>query len=152
MSKRLERAKPARTRPAISIQASGCDGRINEAGHTEAPESVHQYLLRKNSCFLTGLSLIASRLSMSFYFCRRRTGVTVLSAVGRIRRNIWSEAQALQCPQRACVIDTAQGPRSQPPVPSPRWATITSVAKRGWISLKTSLGSHLQFRPAERFA
>ena len=27
--------------------------------------------------------------------------VTVLSAVGRIRRNIWSEAQVLQCPQRA---------------------------------------------------
>jgi hypothetical protein len=35
-----------------------------------------------------------------------RTGVTVLSAVGRIRRNIWSEAQALQCPQRACVAFT----------------------------------------------
>jgi hypothetical protein len=27
--------------------------------------------------------------------------VTVLSAVGIIRRNIWSEAQVLQCPQRA---------------------------------------------------
>jgi hypothetical protein len=27
--------------------------------------------------------------------------VTVLSAVGTIRRNIWSEAQVLQCPQRA---------------------------------------------------
>jgi len=29
--------------------------------------------------------------------------VTVLSAVGIIRRNIWSEAQVLQCPQRADV-------------------------------------------------
>jgi hypothetical protein len=55
MSKRLERAKPARTRPAISIQASGCDGRIKKAGHTEAPEPAHQYLLRKNSCLLTGV-------------------------------------------------------------------------------------------------
>jgi hypothetical protein len=26
---------------------------------------------------------------------------TVLSAVGTIRRNIWSEARVLQCPQRA---------------------------------------------------
>jgi hypothetical protein len=34
--------------------------------------------------------------------------VTVLSAVGKIRRNIWSEAQALQGPQRADV----QGRRS----------------------------------------
>src|ERR1700736_3833583 len=29
--------------------------------------------------------------------------VTVLSAVGIIRRNIWSEAQVLQCPQRAGI-------------------------------------------------
>ncbi len=29
--------------------------------------------------------------------------VTVLSAVRIIRRNIWSEAQVLQCPQRADV-------------------------------------------------
>jgi hypothetical protein len=29
--------------------------------------------------------------------------VTVLSAVGIVRRSIWSEAQALQCPQRADV-------------------------------------------------
>ena len=29
--------------------------------------------------------------------------VTVLFAVGIIRRNIWSEAQVLQCPQRAGI-------------------------------------------------
>jgi hypothetical protein len=29
--------------------------------------------------------------------------VTVLSAVGIIRRNIWSEAQVLQCPQQAGI-------------------------------------------------
>ena len=29
--------------------------------------------------------------------------VTVLSAVGVIRRNIWSEIQVLQCPQRAGI-------------------------------------------------
>jgi hypothetical protein len=45
--------------------------------------------------------------------------VTVISAVGIIRRNIWSEAQVLQCPQRASVQCAAQGPLSQPPVPSP---------------------------------
>jgi hypothetical protein len=38
---------------------------------------------------------------LSMVFCRRR--VTVLSAVGVIRRNIWSEAQVLQCPQRAGI-------------------------------------------------
>src|SRR5665213_4225873 len=39
MSKRLERAKAGWTRSAISIQASGLvNGRIKQAGHTEAPE------------------------------------------------------------------------------------------------------------------
>jgi hypothetical protein len=51
-------------------------------------------------------SLIASLLSTGALLLVCRTGVTVLSAVGRIRRNIWSEAQALQCPQRACVAFT----------------------------------------------
>jgi len=46
-----------------------------------------------------GRSLIASPLSMVLLPPR----VTVLSAVGIIRRNIWSEAQVLQCPQRADV-------------------------------------------------
>ena len=44
-------------------------------------------------------SLIASPLSMALL----PPQVTVLSAVGIIRRNIWSEAQVLQCPQRADV-------------------------------------------------
>ena len=45
-------------------------------------------------------SLIASPLSMVFLLLPR---VTVLFAVGIIRRNIWSEAQVLQCPQRAGI-------------------------------------------------
>ena len=48
---------------------------------------------------MEGRSLIASPLSMVLLPPR----VTVLSAVGIIRRNIWSEAQVLQCPQRADV-------------------------------------------------
>ena len=47
-----------------------------------------------------GRSLIASPLSMVFLLLPR---VTVLFAVGIIRRNIWSEAQVLQCPQRAGI-------------------------------------------------
>ena len=44
MSKRLERAKANWTRSAISIQASGhVNGRIKQAGHTEAPEPAHHY-------------------------------------------------------------------------------------------------------------
>jgi hypothetical protein len=52
-----------------------------------------------NRVSLVNGSLIASPLSMVLSPPR----VTVLSAVGIIRRNIWSEAQALQCPQRAGV-------------------------------------------------
>ena len=74
-----------------------------------------------------GRSLIAFRLSTPFAVrsqvcpCPR---VTVLSAVGRSRRNIWSEAQALQCPQRAHLEYMRPNglPRSLP-APSPRWAT-----------------------------
>ena len=67
--------------------------------------------------------------SVNYYFpssfgCLAR--VTVLSAVGVCRRNIWSEAQALQCPQRTRMRRTRPNglPRSQP-APSPRWATFT---------------------------
>jgi hypothetical protein len=49
---------------------------------------------------MEGRSLIASPLSMVFFVAAR---VTVLFAVGIIRRNIWSEAQVLQCPQRAGI-------------------------------------------------
>jgi hypothetical protein len=53
---------------------------------------------------MEGRSLIAFSNRVSFvndFSCRRP--VTVLSAVGVIRRNIWSEAQVLQCPQRAGI-------------------------------------------------
>jgi transposase len=57
------------------------------------------------SQFRSGRHLAASLIARPFVNSRLllccRTGVTVLSAVGRLRRNIWSEAQALQCPQRA---------------------------------------------------
>src|SRR5215471_10895173 len=55
--------------------------------------SKHQIVLA-----IRGRSLIAAPLSMAFGRC---PGDTVLSAVGTIRRNIWSEARVLQCPQRA---------------------------------------------------
>ena len=74
-----------------------------------------------------GRSLIASPLSMVLLPPR----VTVLSAVGIIRRNIWSEAQALQCPQRADV----QGRRSTATDAATRTlarrATFTSAISRG---------------------
>src|SRR5947208_2117075 len=68
-----------------------------------------------------GRSLIAAPTSTAFFCPSALPGVTVLSAVGVCRRNIWSEAQALQCPQRAHA-ETARPnglPRSWP-APSPR--------------------------------
>src|SRR5215203_5710600 len=70
------------------------------------------------------------------FCCCCLAGVTVLSAVDVCRRNIWSEAQALQCPQRAHTEDMRPNslPRSLP-APSPRWATRThTTLSRGWIS------------------
>ena len=74
---------------------------------------------------------------------------------GRLsRRNIWSEAQALQCPQRARMQRTRPNglPRSQP-APSPRWATLTSALPSGWISVVSLRGLDLVLlQPAERLA
>ena len=70
-------------------------------------------------------------------------GVTVLSAVDVCRRNIWSEAQALQCPQRAHTEYMRPNglPRSLP-APSPRWATRTrATLPRGWISSRFAQAS-----------
>jgi hypothetical protein len=79
-------------------QRSRC--RASKAGHMSAIDP----LVRISLPLLNprGRSLIASPLSIAACFlfvCL--TGVTVLSAVGSVRRNIWFEAQALQCPQRA---------------------------------------------------
>ena len=87
--------------------------------------------------------------SLLLFFCCR-TGVTVLSAVGRIRRNIWFEAQALQCPQRAHIVfmwpKALLRSRLHPPAPSPRRATVTSEAM-----LRMDLGEGLvRRRPAAR--
>lgn len=98
-----------------------------KAGHMIAPDpapTLLQSALETRGPFSNRASLVNSLLS----FCCR-PGVTVLSAVGVVRRNIWSEAQALQCPQRARMIfDAAQGPLAQLPAPSPRRAIVTSEA------------------------
>jgi hypothetical protein len=60
-----------------------------------------------------GRSLIASSSSIGYFLDMLPPRVTVLSAVGMGRRNIWSEAQALQCPQRACVACTQPKPRTR---------------------------------------
>ena len=67
------------------------------AGHMTAPD--RSVKTEPNPFAGGGRSLIASPLSMALLPPR----VTVLSAVGIFRRNIWFEAQALQCPQRADV-------------------------------------------------
>src|ERR1700730_9916798 len=74
-----------------------------------------------------GRSLIATPLSMVVVAAR----VTVLSAVGIIRRNIWSEAQVLQCPQRAGI----QLRRSRP-----TFAATRTLARRATITSATLLG------------
>jgi hypothetical protein len=80
-----------------------------------------------NRVSLVNGSLIASPLSTVLSPPR----VTVLSAVGIVRRNIWSEAQALQGPQRADV----QGRRSTATNAATRTlarrATITPAFSRG---------------------
>src|SRR5919206_933781 len=82
-----------------------------------------------------GRSLIAPPVSSPTCLVLLPCGVTVLSAVGVCRRNIWSEAQALQCPQRAHMEHMRPNglPRSRP-APSPRRATLTSALTLGWIS------------------
>jgi len=79
----LRRRRPGGTTPRVCAASPRCRGRLRDAlSNGEA------------------VSLIASILSM--VFCRR-PGSRVLSAVGVIRRNIWSEIQMLQCPQRAGI-------------------------------------------------
>jgi hypothetical protein len=70
----------------------------------------------------------------------------------RVRRNIWSEAQALQCPQRArMVLYAAQGPPAQPPAPSPRRATVPSEAMLR-MDLRDSSGGYWLLGPAKWLA
>ena len=98
----LQVARLFGTPVAETILASAHARAHRQAGHMDASDLIKalQNILRGG-----GRSLIASPLSTAFTnfdWCRQ-TGVTVLSAVGVCRRNIWSEAQALQCPQRAHV-------------------------------------------------
>ena len=69
------------------------------AGHMTAPD--HFASAASKSLARGGRSLIVASLSIATCFLCLPDGVTVLSAVGNVRRNIWFEAQALQCPQRA---------------------------------------------------
>jgi hypothetical protein len=95
-----------------------------------------------------GRSLIASPLSTVLSPPR----VTVLSAVGIVRRNIWSEAQALQGPQRADV----QGRRSTATNAATRTlarrATITPAFSRGRNLQAKESGGDRVLRPAERLS
>jgi hypothetical protein len=99
-----------------------------------------------------GRSLIASPLSIaSCLLPLPDRGHGSLRGRKDIRRNIWFEAQALQCPQRAHVAVTRPNglPRSQL-APSPRRATITSETRPGWILLKRGSGGRGLLGPAER--
>jgi hypothetical protein len=110
-------------------QARRSHAPYRRAGHMTAPDHFAGITLKslaRGGPFSNRASLVNSLLPLC---CRN--GVTVLFAVGRLRRNIWSEAQALQCPQRARCIVAAQGPPSQPPAPSPRRATVTFGACSG---------------------
>jgi hypothetical protein len=91
-----------------------------------APDRIARTLIK--TLAKRGRSLIASPLSMALFLLPR---VTVLSAVGIIRRNIWSEAQVLQCPQRAGI----QRRRSRPTL-----AATRTLAQRATITSALSLG------------
>jgi len=66
-----------------------------QAGHMEANDPIRQN--PKLSCKTGPFSNRASFVKGFWSLAED----TVLSAVGTIRRNIWSEARVLQCPQRA---------------------------------------------------
>ena len=81
------------------------------SGRVSRIKRPNTWLLRPACCDVTkplttwSRSLIASPLSTASLFTLL-LGVTVLYAVGVCRRNIRSEAQALQCPQRTRVAST----------------------------------------------
>jgi hypothetical protein len=73
---------------------------------------------------------------MVLYSLLLPSGVTVLSAVGSFRRNIWFEVRAPQCPHRACTIFNAtHGPLSR---------SARTLAPSGNYSLPASAG--MEFR------
>jgi hypothetical protein len=84
----------------------------NQAGYKSATSDSTPHLRRAAG------SLIAGSLSRPDWCLAR---VTVLSAVSRCCRNIWSgpEALALQGPQRAYALSRAHRPATQLPAPSP---------------------------------
>jgi hypothetical protein len=99
--------------------------------------AILKFFLHRGGAFSNRASLV----NWVFGCCGRRTGITVLSAVGRIRRNVWFEAQALQCPQRAhMVFMRLKALARSSPAPSPRRATLTSGLLSGCSSTSLSCG------------
>jgi hypothetical protein len=78
------------------------------AGHMTAPD--HSASAASNSLARGGRSLIASPLSIASCFFVAVPGSRFSPRSEGIRRNIWFEAQALQCPQRARMVSLC-GPR-----------------------------------------
>jgi len=121
----------------------------SKAGHMTAfePTPISRKTLEPYGPFSNRVSLVNSLLLTSATV----PGSRFSPRSEDIRRNIWSEAQALQCPQRAHVAFTRPNglPRSQP-APSPRRATITSETRPGWILLKRGSGGRGLLGPAER--
>lgn len=122
-----------------------------QAGHMDATT------WRKEICSptLAGRGPFSNRLSAvnRFLLVDVAFRVTVLSAVSVRRRNLWSEAQALQCPQRAYVRSTQPNglPRSRP-APSPRSATHIRAALARMLFSAADSDAHGLLGPAEGFA
>jgi hypothetical protein len=100
---------------------------MTQAGRALQDADLLQAAYKTNLPLAPSRSLIASPLSMVLLPPR----VTVLSAVGIIRRNIWSEAQVLQCPQRADVQRRRSTATHAATRTLARRATITSAISRG---------------------
>jgi hypothetical protein len=94
------------TRVAETILASVHVRAHQQAGHMDASDLIKtlQIALRGG-----GRSLIASLLSIASCLLRPYQGHGSLRG-RRSRRNIWFEAQALQCPQRARMASRGPGP------------------------------------------
>jgi hypothetical protein len=123
-----------------------------EAGYTTA--SAVFAFIERNPLQSGGGSLIAAQWS-TYFFLRvcRCPGVTVLSAVGMSRRNVWSEAQALQCPQRAGVRARCPGPSLAVACTLAPGATGTSTrSSRTCLIISSSRGCRCCDGPAERHA
>ena len=102
-------------------QGQRSDAPHRRAGHMTAPDHIAR--TASKSLARGGRSLIASPLSIaSCFFLLPYRGHGSLRG-RKIRRNIWFEAQALQCPQRAHMVSLC-GPR-------PSFAAACTLAPSG---------------------